>query len=280
MNCRIPLVTIIIVSLNVLGMAYELKIGEDFAIAKYGMYQGALNDGEWIRMLISGFLHFGVAHFGSNICCLILFGMHYEKEMGSVRYAVVYFAAVVGSSVLVNYIGGVNSIHAGASGGIWGLMTASLVYTIKNHENPIYVARGIAINLLYSFSAGISWQGHVGGGVAGLLVGAILFRDSYARAENSKKWGREKGLFISENSPVFSGKKCKDCGQLLSETVIKCPICGSATLSYLGSDYNKADRNNDSDKSEKESFGGRDIISIVVFLLFVVFVVLVVKSLL
>ena len=37
MNRRIPLVTIIIVSLNVLGMAYELKIGEDFAIAKYGM---------------------------------------------------------------------------------------------------------------------------------------------------------------------------------------------------------------------------------------------------
>ncbi len=34
--------------------------------------------------------------------------------------------------------------------------------------------RGIAINLLYSFSSGVSWQGHIGGGIAGLAAALVL----------------------------------------------------------------------------------------------------------
>jgi membrane associated rhomboid family serine protease len=30
------------------------------------------------------------------------------------------------------------------------------------------------INLIYSFSAGVSWQGHIGGGIAGLLSALVL----------------------------------------------------------------------------------------------------------
>ena len=56
-------------------------------------------------------------------------------------------------------------LHAGASGAIWGLMTANLVYNLKYHINPIYALRGIVINLVYSFSAGVSWQGHIGGDI-------------------------------------------------------------------------------------------------------------------
>ena len=35
--------------------------------------QGALQDGEWIRLFVSAFLHFGILHFGSNMLCLAVF---------------------------------------------------------------------------------------------------------------------------------------------------------------------------------------------------------------
>ena len=60
---------------------------------------------------------------------------------------------------------------------IWGLMTATLVYNLQNGINPAYALRGIVINLIYSFSAGVSWQGHIGGGVAGLLTALVVSDD-------------------------------------------------------------------------------------------------------
>ena len=81
-----------------------------------------------------------------------------------------------------------NGIHAGASGAIWGLMTATLIYNLRNNLNPAYALHGIVINLIYSFSAGVSWQGHIGGGVAGLVTALAICKGSgfndYRRTEN------------------------------------------------------------------------------------------------
>ena len=53
-------------------------------------------------------------------------------------------------------------------------MTSTLIFNLKNNINPAYALRGIVINLIYSFSAGVSWQGHIGGGIAGLLSALVL----------------------------------------------------------------------------------------------------------
>ncbi len=171
---KVPFVTLGIIALNLLGMLYEISNGIEASTSAFGMYEGALQDGEWARMLVSGFLHFNIYHFASNMACLFFFGMSFEKKIGPVKYVIIYIAALIGAGVAVNFFGGEYAIHAGASGGIWGLMGASLVLTLKNHQNPIYIGRGIIFNLVYSFSAGVSWQGHIGGGIAGLFTAAIL----------------------------------------------------------------------------------------------------------
>ncbi len=222
MNRRVPLVTILLCLLNLVGLIYEIEVGEDVATSNYGMYQGALENGEWLRMVISGFLHFSMAHFGSNMLCLIMFGISFECDMGHVEYAVLYIAGLIGSCVLINYAGGAYAVHAGASGAIWALMTAALIYTIRNHGNLLYAIRGIAVNVLYSFSAGVSWQGHLGGGIAGAIVAAIIFRN-ISVDENGNKW-------VSDNSGVLRGLICQNCGQRLAETVVQCPICGNSNF--------------------------------------------------
>ena len=172
---RVPVVTLVILALNVAGLIYELSVGQNNAVRRFAMYQGALQDGEWPRLFVSAFLHFGLAHFGSNMLCLAMFGFDLEVRTSWWRYALIYFISILGSGLLINFAGG-NGIHAGASGAIWGLMTATVVYNLRNNINPAYAMRGIIINLIYSFSAGVSWQGHIGGGIAGLAA-ALLVSD-------------------------------------------------------------------------------------------------------
>lgn len=158
---------------NVAGLIYEFSVGQNRAVYTYGMYEGALQDGEYLRLIVSAFLHFGIYHFASNMICLVMYGFSLENRIGCSKYALIYALATLGGSLLINFAGG-NGIHAGASGAIWGLMTATLIYNLRNQINPTYALRGIIINLLYSFSAGVSWQGHIGGGIAGLIAASLI----------------------------------------------------------------------------------------------------------
>ena len=169
MRRKLPVVTFIILALNVIGLIYEYSVGEDMAILKYAMFQGALEHGQYMRAVVSAFLHFGFFHFASNMICLVMYGFDLENKIGPLKYALVYIAGMVGSALLINFSGG-NGLHAGASGAIWALMTATLIYNMRNGLSLTYAFRGIVLNLIYSFSAGVSWQAHIGGGIAGLLA--------------------------------------------------------------------------------------------------------------
>ena len=183
---QLPLVSFILLGLNVLGFIYEYTEGERLITYQYGMYQGALEDGEWFRILTSAFLHFGIAHLACNMFCLVSFGFALEKRIGPWKYLLIYAVAIAGSGLLVNYQGG-NGLHAGASGAIWGLMTATLIYDIRNNLNAFEAIRCIVINLVYSFSANVSWQGHIGGGIAGLIAALVMFRSQNGSSGQNKR---------------------------------------------------------------------------------------------
>ena len=190
---QIPIISFILLALNVLGFIYEYSEGERLVTLRYGMYQGALDDGEWLRILTSAFLHFGIYHLACNMICLVSFGFALEKRIGPVKYLIIYGVAILGSGLLVNYAGG-NAIHAGASGAIWGLMTATLVYDLKNKLSAFEAFRCIIINLVYSFSAGVSWQGHIGGGIAGLVVALIMFSSKNGQNTPTRHIGNNTGV--------------------------------------------------------------------------------------
>ena len=173
MKRKIPVVTLVILALNVIGLVWELSVGERTAMYTFGMYEGALQDGGYLRAVVSAFLHFGIYHFACNMVCLVSYGLILETLIGPMKYALIYLAALIGSALLINFAGG-NGIHAGASGAIWGLMTATLIYNLRHGLSPFYALRGIVLNLVYSFSVNVSWQGHIGGGIAGLAAALAL----------------------------------------------------------------------------------------------------------
>jgi len=129
---------------------------------------------EWWRVLTGGFLHHGLFHLAVNMFSLYVLGLVVERSIGRVPFAAVYLSSLVSGSFGA-LIETPNSLVAGASGAIFGLMGAlaalSLAQGVGLFQTPIGPI--LAINLVISLTvSSVSLGGHVGGFVGGFLVGA------------------------------------------------------------------------------------------------------------
>jgi rhomboid protease GluP len=135
-----------------------------------------LQNGEWWRLVTSGFLHLGILHIGLNMYALYVLGPLLEAMWGSARMLIVYGVSLVVGSCFVVWG---NSAAVGASGAISGLLTSLGVWVLLNREElPPALAAGLSrmvstnlvILVLISLWSGVSWQGHLGGAVGGALA--------------------------------------------------------------------------------------------------------------
>ncbi|WP_367133834.1 rhomboid family intramembrane serine protease [Saccharothrix sp. HUAS TT1] len=143
-------------------------------------------DGEWWRLLTSGFLHFGPLHLALNMIALYVLGRDLEPVFGRLRFAAIYLVSLLGGGVAVYLFGGVHTVVAGASGAVYGLMGAMLVAVLRLKLNPGPALGVIGLNVVLSFTLpGISLLGHLGGLVIGAALTAGLV---YAPAAKRNNW--------------------------------------------------------------------------------------------
>ena len=129
---------------------------------------------EWWRVFTGGFLHHGVFHLAVNMYSLYILGLALERWLGRVPFTAVYLSSLVSGSFGA-LIETPNSLVAGASGAIFGLMGAYAALLLTQGVGLFQTPIGpiLAINLVISFTvSGISLGGHIGGLVGGVLVGA------------------------------------------------------------------------------------------------------------
>lgn len=130
--------------------------------------------GDWMRLLGSGFLHFGLVHLAVNMFALYILGRDTELVLGRARYTAVYLISLLGGSASVMAFEGAG-FTAGASGAIFGIMGAQAVILLRMRRSPGPVLVVIAINVVISVTLpGISFWGHFGGLLAGALATAAL----------------------------------------------------------------------------------------------------------
>ncbi|MEO1061716.1 MAG: rhomboid family intramembrane serine protease [Actinomycetota bacterium] len=153
-----------------------------FAI-DYGLFARFIaEDGEWYRIFTSGFLHIGLLHLGLNMVVLWFLGRMIEPALGSSRFALLYTAGLVGGAFGAMLLEP-DALARGASGAIYGLMGAAFMGMRARGADPFANGIGglLVINLLITFAIpGISIGGHLGGLVAGGIVGYLLL---HPRAE-------------------------------------------------------------------------------------------------
>lgn len=190
---RVPMLVRVLIGLNLAVFVLDVVLSQGRSLSGMGplavdggLIALALNnegqligvaDGEWYRLVTSGFLHYGLLHLGFNMYALYLLGGIIERELDTIRFGMIYLV-----SLLVGSLGALllspNSLTAGASGAIFGLMGAALV--LERYRGIPIRSSGIVgllvINLLLTFSLSryISVGGHVGGLAGGIVTPAIL----------------------------------------------------------------------------------------------------------
>jgi membrane associated rhomboid family serine protease len=141
------------------------------------LYAPYVADGEWYRIVTSGFMHAGLWHIALNMYALYWLGMLLEPQIGRLRFGLIYAVSLVAGSVGALVLSP-NAGTLGASGAIFGLMGAAIVAMRARGINPMQSGIGVVLllNLAITFLPGvnISIGGHVGGLIAGSLVGYLM----------------------------------------------------------------------------------------------------------
>ncbi|MFE9321743.1 rhomboid family intramembrane serine protease [Nocardia sp. NPDC052278] len=191
----IPYVTYMLIALNTIvfavtaGQSKSLveNTGHSALYVDWVLYPPAVAHGQYVRLIGSGFLHYGPIHLLLNMFALYVVGRSIEPVLGRVRYLVVYLVSLLGGAAAVMVFAR-DSLTAGASCAVYGLFGAITVILIRVRQNPNQMLILIGINVFISFSLpGISLAGHLGGLAAGTLAAlGILFLPEWLRAKSQE----------------------------------------------------------------------------------------------
>ena len=189
-NKRVPLMTLILLGINVLVFFYVEFQGSsydsDFMIRMGALYDPlVLQDHEFYRLITHFFLNFGFDHLFNYMVSLLILGYSLEQVMGRVCFVSIYFLSGILAgiaSIVYNIYVGQETVSCGASGAIYGLMGALLVMLIVGNrgrfstEVPRYLLY-IAISIYSGMQdTTIDNAAHIGGFVAGVVICLIMSR--------------------------------------------------------------------------------------------------------
>ena len=135
-----------------------------------------VSDGAYWQLVTSMFTHLEVWHIVFNLMALLILGPQLELMLGRLRYTLLYLLSGLAGSITVLWLAEPGSITIGASGAIFGLMGALLIVARKIGADTRSLLALIGINTAITVIGAqyISWQGHLGGLVGGLLVATAL----------------------------------------------------------------------------------------------------------
>jgi len=206
-----PLMTVILIAINVLVFIYELILGpqlegfvQSWAIIPYEITHGvdlppASIQPIYLTLITAMFLHGGFVHIAGNMLFLWIFGNNIEDAMGSLRFLVFYLLCGLAAAFAQIAVGPNSDVpNIGASGAIAGVLGAYLLlfpraevqtlvflgFFVRLVRLPALLFLGLWFVLqLFSGVAGlgmeatggVAWFAHIGGFIAGIVL-INLFR--------------------------------------------------------------------------------------------------------
>ena len=186
-------VTLLLIGANLLVFGLMLGNGaglwhaqNSIQLAWGANFGPATQDGQWWRLGSALFLHFGLIHLTMNLWALWDGGQLVERMFGHLRFIIIYLASGLCGNLLSLVIQGNEAVSGGASGAIFGVYGALLVFVWRERQqlNPGefrwlfwgglgFSAVSITLGLIIP---GIDNSAHIGGLVAGCLLGMLFGR--------------------------------------------------------------------------------------------------------
>lgn len=197
---RIP-VTLLLITANLVVFVLMLGAGaglwhsnNEVQLAWGANFGPATQDGQWWRLGSALFLHFGLLHIALNMWALADGGRLAERMYGPLRFTLIYFASGLFGNLLSLVVQGNQAVSGGASGAIFGVYGALLVFLwrerkkLDRREFRWLFLGGLAFTCvsisLGLFVPGIDNSAHIGGLLAGALAGVLFGR----RLEENSAW--------------------------------------------------------------------------------------------
>jgi membrane associated rhomboid family serine protease len=106
-----------------------------------------------------------------------LIGFPHIFLKGSKQFSALYFLSALGGSTLGLWFSDPRSNSIGASGAIFGLLTATIVIGRHMRADVSQLVVLLVINAALGFTGGVDWRAHLGGALTGALVAAIYVQD-------------------------------------------------------------------------------------------------------
>ena len=171
---------------NVLCFIITL-VNPEFILDNFALIPVEILEKPW-GIVTSMFLHAGFNHILFNMIALFFFGLYLKRVIGENEFLKVYLIGGICSgifTVITSFIGltDLNISVVGASGAIFAV-GATLAILRPNLQvvlfpipipMPLYIAV-FGFMLILSFMPGISWSGHLGGLLTGMIFGYYFKR--------------------------------------------------------------------------------------------------------
>ena len=189
----------------VLIIIWSVKIFEivfDYDFTEYGVLPRNFNG--LIGILFSPLIHSDVNHLMSNslpviILCLLIFNFY--SQIAKKIFIYLYFI-----SGLWLWCIGRESFHIGASGLIYAMASFLFFSGILRKNSQLSAVALLVIFIygglfwgLFPIHKNVSWEGHLTGFIAGILVSFIFRKDGPKRKKYN--WEIEEDLEVNDNEP-------------------------------------------------------------------------------
>ncbi|MCA9568062.1 MAG: rhomboid family intramembrane serine protease [Myxococcales bacterium] len=192
MNSGPPVLTVLLVGLQIrIWLWAQLAVTHDTLVrGGVNWMSPALENGQPWRLLTYGLLHTDFLHILLNMVWMTYTGWNIERALGRLNLATIFFTSVfVGGLLSMFLTPGVPSL--GASGGVYGLVSASVVFgfirqDLLPEKGRRLFGAALAPYLVLMFLSGLSNAGtdnwaHFGGLVTGGLLAFFLDPPGFER---------------------------------------------------------------------------------------------------
>lgn len=171
-----PIVTYIIIVLNLMVFLYGMLHSNDELINIFGNNYELVQKGQFYRLLTCMFVHGSIMHLLLNMYALYTIGPVVERYYGKSKYIFIYLVSGLLGSVFSSVFMSAGSISIGASGAIFGLLGSICYFTYYYRATLQGILREsivpvIVINLIIGFMLpSVDLVAHIGGLLGGILV--------------------------------------------------------------------------------------------------------------
>mmetsp|Transcript_27481 Transcript_27481/g.72557 ORF Transcript_27481/g.72557 Transcript_27481/m.72557 type:complete len:342 (+) Transcript_27481:73-1098(+) len=192
---------IFIIEVSLSGWVGILDVPSDVLYVMGGKVASNIAAGEYWRLITPIMLHAGIFHLVINVFTQCMFGIQLEREWGGSQIAIIYVVAGVYGNVL-SVLFAPYALSIGCSGSVFGLFGAQVAYIVGMwrqlgdlQKKMLLLSLGLSFLFIFAFSfgVGVDMSAHLGGFLAGLVMGMGFFANKW----DPNNWWAKAGPYVA-----------------------------------------------------------------------------------